>query len=297
MTDYGQPLQFGYFLTPDASNYPELLRIARLVDSLGLDLIGIQDHPYQRRFLDTWTLLTAIAAQTEHVRVFPDVANLPLRHPAVLAKAAATLDLISNGRCELGLGAGAFWEAIGALGGPVRAPKEATIALEDAIQVIRLLWSDQRSVRYDGRYYRLHGAHPGPAPAHPMSIWIGATGPRMLALIGRLADGWIPSSFYVAPEQLPAMHQRIDNAAAAAGRSPATIRRLYNVGGQITAGPSGGFLDGPVSQWVDTLTRLTIEFGMDSYIFAGGGDLDVQLRRFALEVAPQVREQVARQRP
>ena len=63
MTDYGRPLQFGYFFNPDASNYPELLRLARLVDDLGLDLIGIQDHPYQRRFFDTWTLLTAIATQ------------------------------------------------------------------------------------------------------------------------------------------------------------------------------------------------------------------------------------------
>src|SRR2546428_13673804 len=106
MTDYGRPLQFGYFCTPDASNYPELLRLARLVDDLGLDLIGNQDHPYQRRFFDTRTLLTAIATQTEPVRVFPDVANLPLRPPAVLAKAAPTLDLISNGHFELGLGAG-----------------------------------------------------------------------------------------------------------------------------------------------------------------------------------------------
>src|SRR2546430_15580157 len=141
MTDYGRPLQFGYFPTPDASNYPEVLRVARLVDDLGLDLIGIQDHPYQRRFFDTWTLLTAIATQTQRVRVFPDVANLPLRPPAVLAKAAATLDLISGGRVELGLGAGGFWDAIAAMDGPRRAPRDAVAALEEAIAVIRLMWS------------------------------------------------------------------------------------------------------------------------------------------------------------
>jgi alkanesulfonate monooxygenase SsuD/methylene tetrahydromethanopterin reductase-like flavin-dependent oxidoreductase (luciferase family) len=296
MTDYGRPLQFGYFPTPDAGNYPELLRVARLIDDLGLDLIGIQDHPYQRRFLDAWTLLTAIATQTEHVRVFPDVANLPLRPPAVLAKAAATLDLISNGRFELGLGAGGYWEAIGAMGGPVRRPKEAVATLEEAIYVIRLMWSTQRSAQYDGHYYRLHGVHPGPAPAHAIGIWLGVMGPKMLALTGQLADGWIPSSFYVLPDKLPEMQQRIDDAATAAGRNPAAIQRLYNVGGRITDGLSTGFLEGPVSQWVDTLTKLTLEAGMDSYLFAVTDDLDTQLRRFALEVVPQVREQVARHR-
>src|SRR5690606_6789880 len=100
MTRYGRALQFGFFLTPDASQVQEVLRLAQLCDSLGLDLIGIQDHPYQQRFLDTWTLLATIAAQTSRVRLFPDVANLPLRPPAVLAKAAATLDLLSEGRFE-----------------------------------------------------------------------------------------------------------------------------------------------------------------------------------------------------
>jgi len=296
MTDYDHPLQFGYFLTPDAASYPELLRVARLVDDLGLDLIGIQDHPYQRRFFDTWTLLTAIATQTGRVRIFPDVANLPLRPPAVLAKAAATLDLISGGRFELGLGAGGFWEAIEAMGGPVRSPKEAVAAFVDALHVIRLMWSDQRSARYDGQYYRLHGVHPGPLPAHTIGIWVGAVGPKMLEVTGQLADGWIPSSSYIPPSRLPAMQQRIDTAALAAGRSPTAIRRLYNISGRITDGPSSGFLEGPVSQWVETLTRLTIDNGMSSYIFGGGSDLDTQLRRFALEVAPQVRERVARHR-
>ncbi len=98
MPDYGKPLEFGYFLTPAASNPAEVLRLAQLADRLDLDLLGIQDHPYQGGFLDTWTFLSAIAARTERIRVFPDVANPPFRPPAVLAKAAATLDLISGGR-------------------------------------------------------------------------------------------------------------------------------------------------------------------------------------------------------
>jgi alkanesulfonate monooxygenase SsuD/methylene tetrahydromethanopterin reductase-like flavin-dependent oxidoreductase (luciferase family) len=296
MTDYGRPLAFGFFLNPNAADYPRLAEVARLVNDLGLDLIGIQDHPYQSTFLDTWTLLTAIATQTRRVGVFPDVANLPLRPPAVLAKAAASLDVMSGGRVELGLGAGGFWDAIAAMGGPRRTPRDAVAALEEAIAVIRLMWSGQRSVRVEGRFYSLHGVHPGPMPAHPIGIWIGATGPRMLDLIGRLADGWIPSSSYVPPEKLPDMNARIDAAAATAGRDPAAIRRLYNVFGRITEGSSSGSLDGPVDQWVDELTTLAVARGMDSYILGVDGPPEDQLRRFALEVVPRVRENVARQR-
>jgi len=138
--DYGRPIQFGYFVLPDSMRPMRPLELAVRAEKLG-ELIGIQDHPYQRRFYDTWTLLTAIAMRTERVTVFPDVANLPLRPPAMLAKAAASLDLLSNGRVELGLGAGGFWDAIKAMGGSVRTPGEAVSALEEAIQVIRLVWS------------------------------------------------------------------------------------------------------------------------------------------------------------
>src|SRR5438094_10504607 len=99
--DHGLPVRFAVFVTPQASERP--LRLAGLADELGFDGVGVQDHPYQRRFFDTWTLLTAIAMRTERITVFPDVANLPLRPPAMLAKAAATLDILSGGRLELGL--------------------------------------------------------------------------------------------------------------------------------------------------------------------------------------------------
>ena len=296
MPDYLQPMRFGYFLIPDASDVPAALQLARQVDDLGLDLIGIQDHPYQRRFLDAWTLLTAVAMRTQRVHVFPDVASLPLRPPAVLAKAAASLDLLSGGRCELGLGAGAFWDAIAAMGGPRRSRGEAFAAINEAVQVIRLIWSGQRGVRFAGKHYQLAGVHSGPQPAHDIGIWIGATGPKMLDLIGRAADGWIPSSSYLTPEQLPAMQRIIDEGADHGGRAPNTIRRLYNVMGNITDGDSHGFLDGPVAQWVDELTELTVDMGIDSYILAPSADPAAQLARFANEVAPRVRERVASER-
>src|SRR5258708_8078678 len=128
--DYGNPVRFGFFATPDATQPQRALGSAVLADELGFDVIGVQDHPYQRRFFDTWTLLVAMAMRTTRVTVFPDVANLPLRPPAVLAKAAASLDVLSGGRLELGLGPGGCWDAIQAIGGPGRPPGDAGSSLQ-----------------------------------------------------------------------------------------------------------------------------------------------------------------------
>jgi len=294
MPDYGRPLRFGVFPTPEAGTLDEVLALARVADEEDLDYVGIQDHPYQRRFLDTWMLMATVLAKTERVRVFPDVANLPLRPPAVLAKAAASLDVLSGGRFELGLGAGAFWEAVEAMGGPRRTPGEAVDALAEAIEVIRLMWSDQRSVRFDGRYYRLAGVKPGPAPVHDIGIWLGVGGRRTLGLVGRTADGWVPSSGWATPDKLPDMNARIDEAAVAASRDPTQVARVYNVWGRIDG--TRGFLQGGVAQWADELTELSVEHGMDTFIFGPSENPVPQLERFAAEVAPAVREQVARHR-
>jgi alkanesulfonate monooxygenase SsuD/methylene tetrahydromethanopterin reductase-like flavin-dependent oxidoreductase (luciferase family) len=293
--DHGRPVAFGWFLVPDAADPAALVDQARRVERAGFDLIGIQDHPYQRRYLDTFSLLAALATATERVGLFPDVANLPLRHPAMLAKAAASIDRLSGGRFELGLGAGAFWDAVVAMGGPRRAPGEAVEALEEAVALVRLLWSDQRSVRFDGRHYQVAGVKPGPAPAHPVGIWLGALGPRMLEVTGRLGDGWVPSSSYLPPERLPAAQARIDDAAAAAGRDPAAVRRLYNISGRVGPG-GGGFLDGPAGQWVEQLLPLVTETGMDTFVLWPAEEPDRQLERFAAEVAPALREAVATHR-
>jgi alkanesulfonate monooxygenase SsuD/methylene tetrahydromethanopterin reductase-like flavin-dependent oxidoreductase (luciferase family) len=289
--DYGRDVTFGYFLIPNAAD--PLLDIAREIEARGLDWIGIQDHPYQRRFVDTWTLLGAVAAITTRVGFFPDVANLPLRPPAMMAKAAASLDVLSGGRFELGLGAGNFWDAIEAYGGPRRAPRDSLAALEEAIKVIRLIWSGERNLRFSGEHYRLAGAHSGPLPVHPIGIWLGVYGPRALRLAGRLADGWVPS-LRGDVTVLTEGSARLDDAASAAGRDPREIRRVINVNGQITDGATLGPLHGPVDQWVDDLTDLAVGYGFDTFLFWGEGD--DQLPRFAEEIAPAVRVQVAAER-
>jgi alkanesulfonate monooxygenase SsuD/methylene tetrahydromethanopterin reductase-like flavin-dependent oxidoreductase (luciferase family) len=291
MPDYGHSIKFGYFLIPNAD--APLLSVAREVERLGLDYVAVQDHPYQRRFVDTWSLLSMIAATTSRIGIFPDVANLPLRPPAVMAKAAATIDLLSGGRFELGLGAGGFWDAIEAYGGPRRTPGESLAALAEAIQVIRRVWSGDRNLRFEGQYYRLQGAHSGPLPAHPIGIWLGVYGPRALQLAGQEADGWVPS-FRGDLGQIADMTARLDDAAAEAGRDPARIRRILNVGGEITDGASNGVLRGPVDQWVDELTDLAVTYGFDTFILWAEGE--GQLSRFAQHVAPAVRAQVAAER-
>ncbi|MBB3036415.1 LLM class flavin-dependent oxidoreductase [Hoyosella altamirensis] len=273
--------QFGFFLTPNASDASSLVSTARLLDELGYDFAGIQDHPYQRRFLDTWTLISYLAAHTRNIRFFPDVASLPLRPPAILAKSAASLDVLSGGRVEVGLGAGAFWDAIEGMGGPRRSPGEALQALREAIDVMRLMWSDQRSVSYDGEIYQLNGIHPGPVPAHAIEIWLGVTGPRALALLGSHADGWVPSMSFVPPEKLPGLQARIDDAAVAANRDPAAIRRVYNIWGEFER-----------NEWIDLLSGLARDQRIGTFIL-GGPDDEATLRWFAEDIIPAVRAEVS----
>jgi hemerythrin-like domain-containing protein len=295
MPDYGHDMLFGVSLPPSARDHEALLGTAELADDLGLDVVGIQDHPYQATFLDAWTLLSYVAGRTQRIRLLPDVANIPLRPPAVLARSAAALDILSNGRVELGLGAGYFLEPIAAMGGPRRTMGENVDALDEAITVIRSLWKVGPAVHFQGKHYSLSGARPGPAPAHPIGIWLGAYKPRMLKLTGRSADGWIPSLGYTTPEELGRLNEMIDVAAEAAGRKPSAIRRAFNVSGAF-ANVDSGFLQGPPRVWSEQLTELTLRDGISTYILSLSPGADAEMRRWAEEVVPAVRESVAKER-
>jgi alkanesulfonate monooxygenase SsuD/methylene tetrahydromethanopterin reductase-like flavin-dependent oxidoreductase (luciferase family) len=283
---------------PEAAAWPQLRELAQVADAAGLDLIGIQDHPYQWRYLDTFALIPTLLADTQRIRVFPDVANLPLRLPGVLGKTAASLDRMSGGRFELGLGGGAFWDAIEAMGGPRRRPGEAVDALAEAIQIIRLMWSGERSVRFAGEHYSVRGVHPGDPPVHEVEIWVGAYKPRMLGLVGRLADGWIPSLGNSTPEELRRSQALIDETAEAAGRDPARIRRLLNVGGTITEPGAGdtrapatspmSSLAGPPAYWHELLDGLKV-IGFGSFVFWPAEATQDAIERFAHEIAPHLR--------
>ena len=276
-------LKLGIFVVPDALNAASTVAQIIEADRSGLDMVGVQDHPYQWRFFDTWTLLAYVAGRTERVRLLPDVLNLPLRLPAMIAKSVASLDGLSGGRVELGIGAGAFWDAVAAMGGPRRTPKESVDALTEAITILRAFWSGQRSVRFEGQHYQVLGAHPGPALTHPVRIYIGAYGPRMLRLTGRLADGWLPSlgEHYLHPEDAAKRHAAIDEAARAAGRDPTEIERALNV----------MELDGAPATWADQLARIGEELGF-STLLIGVPEQDpvTFVRRLGEDIAPRVRE-------
>ena len=285
--DYGHPLQFGTFITPVADPPHAAVARAQLSEQLGFDLVTFQDHPYQPGFLDTWTLLSWVAAQTDTIHLSGNVLNVPLRPAPVLARAAASLDLLAGGRLALGLGAGAFWDAMVAMGFPRRTPAESVDQLSEAIDVIREVWraDDRAQLRYPGEYYQLKGAKRGPAPAHEVPIWLGAYKPRMLRLVGAKADGWLPSLSYLQPGDLRRGNAIIDEAATAAGRDPREIRRLLNFFGD----PSK-----PAHQWIDEIVPLVVEDGVGTVII--GTDDPAELRRFAEEVIPAVRAEVARAR-
>lgn len=289
--DYGHELEFGVFLTPDAARIDLLVENAERADVLGLDLVCLQDHPYAAQQGDMWTLLSAIGARTTNIRLAPNVASLPLRPPVVLAKAAATLDHLTGGRVELGLGAGAYWDGIAAAGGPRRTPKEAVDALIEAIAIIRAFWSGQ-GVRLQGEHYSAVGLRPGPVPAHDIPIWLGAYKPRMLRVTAQLADVWIPSMGYADPPALPAMNAAIDEATIAAGRAPEAVRRGYNIFGSFGRGTD--FLKGTPRDWAEQLAELTLTDGMSSYLL--GSDDPGAVATFAQDVAPAVRDLVTAER-
>ena len=165
--DYGHDIEFGVFITPAAESADEVVAWSELSEGAGYDLVTFNDHPYSAVRLDAWTLMSFVAARTSRVRLSANVLSLPLRPPAVVARAAASLDVLSHGRFELGIGAGMAWDAIETMGGRRLSPGESVEALEEGIHVIRELWDTGASggARFEGQHYRLAGAARGPAPA------------------------------------------------------------------------------------------------------------------------------------
>jgi alkanesulfonate monooxygenase SsuD/methylene tetrahydromethanopterin reductase-like flavin-dependent oxidoreductase (luciferase family) len=280
--DYGHDLQFGVFVAPAAQSADHVVALSALAEEVGYDLVTFNDHPYSPGSLDTLTLMSFVAARTGRVRLAANVLSLPLRPPAVLARAVASLDILSHGRAELGIGAGMAWDAIEAMGGRRLDLGDSVEALEEGIHVIRELWAAgvRGGARFEGKHYRLTGALRGPAPVHDISIWVGAFKPRMLRLVGRLGDGWLPTVAGLKPGDLAAGNATIDAAAAGAGRDPQAIRRLLNVGA----------VEAPAREMAAELVRLALEDGIATFIVTANDPRT--MTDFAAEVAPRIREAV-----
>ncbi|GAA2846684.1 LLM class flavin-dependent oxidoreductase [Nonomuraea rubra] len=296
MTDYGQTLSFGLSLDPEVDQLGETMRLAAAADEYELDYLAVQDHAYQPGHLDAWTLITNLATRTRHVSFLTDVADLQLRPPAMLAKAAATLGVLAGGRTVLGVGGGAFADAIAGMGGKRRSGGEMVVYTEESLHVMRAALGGG-GVRLLSEQHAIEGYAAGPVPPAPVPLWLGGQGPKMLGVTGRAADGWIsPLNIYVPPGEVPAKQKIIDEAARAAGRDPLDIRRIYNVIGTIGDVRGGPGLAGNVRLWTDTLTGWAVELGFDTFIFWPVADHRVQFDVFAAEVVPAVRQRVGQVR-
>ena len=293
---------FGINIDPSTTGVDSAVRLAQIADKSSVDLVTIQDHPYNPDFLDTWTFLTSLASRTERVHFSTNVLNTPLRPPAMMAKMVATLDVITHGRVELGLGAGGYVEGMQAWGGVVgENPGERYQAFKEYVEILQgMLAGEGEDFAYRGKFYQIGPLIPGPAPLHRIPLWIGAGGPRMLRLAGQKGDGWLIGTTYILPEQLDEVNRYLDEGAIRAGKNPGDVRRGYNLFGVIQQHPSDrlrfkrpGIIQGSVQSWVETLMRFHNQYRHDSFIFwPVAGDEETQVRIFLDEIMPEVRHRI-----
>ena len=293
---------FGLGLEVGVNQVDELLAHARAADDAGLDLVCVSDHPYFAERLDAYAVLGFVLGATRNVTGAVIMTNLLSRPAPILARTVTGLSTISGGRVVLGMGAGGMEEEIAALGVPRLSPGARVRALEEAITLVRALSGGGDPVTFDGEFYQVTELTPAAAATPP--IWVGALGPKMLAVTGRNADGWIPGhladwrSTHVA-ESRPL----VDEAAASVGRDPADIATIYQVTGRITADPlpktrddDGRWIGGGVAQWVEELTFAALERDAAAliYLVAPGQTIsDTTVNLWAHEIAPAVREAIA----
>ena len=286
--------RFGVSIVPSASGRSDPVAEARHAEDLGLDLVSIWDHPHgDRPSLETWTLLTWIAARTERIGLATNVLGLPLRLPALTAKMAETLDRLSGGRVILGLGGGGNDREMAGLGAPARTPLEKVEALEEGLEVIRGVWG-RSPFSFEGRHYRTDAATIEPKPERSIPIWLGTYGPKALDLTARRADGWIPSMPYLPPRVARSRMDRVRAAAAGAGRDPDALDYAYNVGVRIGGSPPEDperQVAGEPEEVVERLLELT-EIGFTVLNLWLGGRREEQLERFGSQVLPTLRRLV-----
>jgi alkanesulfonate monooxygenase SsuD/methylene tetrahydromethanopterin reductase-like flavin-dependent oxidoreductase (luciferase family) len=298
----GRRVLFGFGPENGFHQVSEMLGHARLADEAGLDIFSFSDHPYFAERLDAYAALGFVLGATSSIIGAVIMTNLLSRPAPILARTVAGLSAISRGRVVLGIGAGGMWEEIVALGVPRLPPAARVRALEEAVVVVRALSGGGEPVTFDGDFYQVTGLVPTAVPAPP--IWIGALGPKTLAVTGRHADGWIPGHLADWRSTLVAESRPIvDEAAAAAGRDPADIETIYNVSGRISRDPlpatrddDGRWTGGSVTQWVEELTFAALECGAAAFIYLlppGESISDTTLNLWAHEVVPAVRDAIA----
>jgi probable F420-dependent oxidoreductase len=221
--------------------WPEFRALARTAEEVGFDTIWVGDHYLyrgdggrERGPWEAWSLLAALAAATERIRLGPLVACLAFHHPAVLAKAVATVDEVAGGRLVLGVGAGWNRSEFDAFGIPF---DHRATRFEEAFEIVRRLLAGER-VTFEGRWHRVDDAVLLPPPAHRPPLMVGSTGARILAATLPHIDVWNTwfDWYGNTPDGFAARIGEIDAACAAAGRDPASVERSACVLVQLDGG-------------------------------------------------------------
>ncbi|MFL5737187.1 MAG: TIGR03560 family F420-dependent LLM class oxidoreductase [Actinomycetota bacterium] len=223
-------MRFGLDVAQHQLTWPELLERVRFAEEAGFDGAWIFDH-FKALYgdptgpcMEAWTLLAALAASTERIRLGALVTGVTYRHPSILAAEAVTVDQVSGGRLEIGIGAAWFEQEHRELGVPFPAVGERARRLEEGVGAMRLLMT-QDHVTYEGTYMQLDDATYRPRPVqqpHP-PIWIGATGEKLtLPITGRQADVW---HTFGSAASFARKWPIVERAAREAGRDPSSIMR------------------------------------------------------------------------
>ena len=217
-------------------SYPDLRKLWQIADSNGFYWVSVWDHFYENPTQDgkspcfeATTTMAAIAAETENVRIGCLVMAIGYRNPALLAKATVTIDHISNGRVEMGIGGGWYEMEFLAYGYPYPPIKTRLDQLEEGAQIIRSMLHNEATT-FQGKHYSVDNAYlfPRPIQASPR-LWIGGLGEkRTLRITAKYADGW--NAAYVPPEMFAAKSQILDSWCEKEGRDPASITRSVNLG-------------------------------------------------------------------
>jgi len=227
------PIRVGLKHSPQSTTIEDLRQVWRIADEAGFDHVWGFDHLAaiaggpERPIFEGWTLMGAMAEATSRTRIGLLVTGNTYRHPAVLAKIATTVDHLSGGRLEFGIGSG--WAEIEhtMLDIPFHTVAGRIRRMEEALQVVKLLWTEERA-DFEGEFYHLRAAIHEPKPVqrpHP-PIWIGGSGEKMtLRVAAKYADVWNPSGGGGELEEATRLSAVLDAHCADVGRNPAEIRR------------------------------------------------------------------------
>lgn len=298
-------LRFGVLCLPNVPWDVLQERVVRL-EALGIEVAAVADHFVDwtnppSPWFESWTALTGLAAATKTIRLATCVTQIPLRNPAMFARGALTLDHISHGRLEIGLGTGLVGDpSYRMIGIPDWEPKERVARLAEYVEIVDRLLRDEVT-SFAGRFYQVDGAYMNPRPAQSPRppIMVGALGPVMMRHAARHADIWnslsFNESFDVQMDETRGRVEAMDDACRAVGREPATLRRSYTMF-DARARPRGGAIDyyDSVDRFEEMASRV-IDLGLDEVglYYPLDARQEPTFERIATDVLPRLRARQA----